>query len=72
MCLTSPCLPGLNDRRGTPQKNLFADEEGKKPWKEIVSIVQAVCNQLGIEVPALFKVTSRYRPRLRSTVAQKR
>ncbi len=48
-------LAWLERQTGHAPKNLFADEEGKKPWKEIVSIVQAVCKQLGMEVPALFK-----------------
>lgn len=48
-------LAWLERQTGHAPKNLFADEEGKKPWHEIASIVQAVCSQLEIDLPAMFQ-----------------
>lgn len=48
-------LAWLERQTGQAPSNLFADDKGADPWAEIASIVRAVCGQLSLEVPALFR-----------------
>jgi hypothetical protein len=48
-------LAWLERQTGHAPKEIFADEDGAKPWHEIVSIVKAVCTQLAIDVPTMFR-----------------
>jgi hypothetical protein len=48
-------LAWLERQTGNAPKDLLADDQGTNPWHEIASIVKAVCGQLTIEAPAMFR-----------------
>ena len=48
-------LAWLEQQTGKPPAvEIFADEEGGKPWREISELVRHVCAMLEIAVPAEF------------------
>ncbi|MBI1367808.1 MAG: DUF4011 domain-containing protein [Planctomycetes bacterium] len=49
-------LAWLERQTGKAPTELFDDEEGTQPWREIAHIVRYVCGSLSIDVPDLFKV----------------
>ena len=50
-------LAWLEQQTGTPAvAELFADEHGAEPWREVCELVQRVCRMLEIAAPELFKV----------------
>jgi hypothetical protein len=47
-------LAWLEQQTGTAAGNLFTDEEGEDPWREISELVRHVARVLGLTVPELF------------------
>lgn len=47
-------LAWLEQRTGRPGRELFADERGEEPWREICDCVRAVCEMIEIAVPETF------------------
>ena len=48
-------LAWLEQQTGKPRPELFSDEEGASPWREIAELVRYVATTLDIPVPELFK-----------------
>ncbi len=48
-------LAWLEQQTGKSADDLFADEQGDDPWREISELVKYVCGALDMEVPAAFK-----------------
>lgn len=47
-------LSWLEQQTGKPRPELFSDEEGEDPWREIAELVRHVAGVVGVEPPALF------------------
>jgi len=48
-------LSWLEQQTGKPLGELFADERGEDPWREISDLTRHVCKELDLEVPEAFK-----------------
>lgn len=48
-------LAWLEQRAGAPPQDLFADEEGKDPWREVVELVRHVAKILEMKTPEPFE-----------------
>ncbi|MEZ6191739.1 MAG: AAA domain-containing protein [Phycisphaerales bacterium] len=48
----NPALMAWLEREtGKPAEELFEDEEGVEPWREVLELIQYVCNALGLPEP---------------------
>jgi len=52
-------LAWLERQTGKAAAELFGDEEGNEPWREIGEVVKQVCTMLELPVPALFEAEKR-------------
>ncbi|HLN28430.1 MAG TPA: AAA domain-containing protein [Gemmataceae bacterium] len=48
-------LSWLEQQTGKPLGELFADERGEDPWREISELTRQVCKELNLDVPEAFK-----------------
>src|SRR5687768_13377227 len=49
-------LAWLEQQTGRPAKELFVDEEGADPWREVCEVVAHVCAAVELPVPELFTI----------------
>jgi hypothetical protein len=47
-------LAWLEQQTGQPMADLYADEAGENPWREVVDLVKAVAARVEVDVPELF------------------